>query len=165
MNDLDHLLQIRPVGNFEHFSFNLHTFDFFRKSEQGQAILFFGKSKLLTLVISVSYLVGCEIVFHRQKRFFVELNEHVVGVFVLREESEALHVSSLAVAPQYRRCGIAISILNYCVKAARSMGKKWLELSVLKMNVPARQLYEKAGFFKKQERKWSLLMKKRLCTH
>jgi hypothetical protein len=51
------------------------------------------------------YVIGCELAFFREKRYFVKLKRHVVGVFVLREGSEALYVGSLGVAPEYRKHG------------------------------------------------------------
>jgi ribosomal protein S18 acetylase RimI-like enzyme len=66
----------------------------------------------------------------------------------------------LAVAPEYRRLGIAKQILNFSAKIAKKRGKRWLELTVLKKNTPARRLYEKSGFVKKKERRWSLVMQK-----
>jgi ribosomal protein S18 acetylase RimI-like enzyme len=144
----------------EHLSFNLYNFNFFRKSERGKAILFFGNSRLLAPLIAVPYVLGSDLAFFRKERYFVKLKEQVVGIFVLREKCDALYVSSLAVEPEYRRYGIATYILMHCAELASGLGKKWLELTVLKRNSTARRLYEKSGFVKKEERKWSLVLKK-----
>jgi ribosomal protein S18 acetylase RimI-like enzyme len=152
------------VKKSKHLLFDLYNFDFFRKSERGEAIMLFGESKFLTTLIAVPYLVGCELAFFREERYFVRLNERTAAVFVLREKPDTLFVVSLAVAPQYRRHGLATQILNYSEKVARRMGKSWLELTVLKKNISARNLYEKAGFTKKEERKWSLVLRKSVNT-
>jgi len=160
MSTISQRVKIVPVRKSEHLAFNLYNFNFFRKSERGKAILFFGNSVQLSLLICVPYVLGCELAFFREKRYFVKLKKHVVGVFVLREEPEALYVGSLGVAPEYRKHGIATFILSHCTRTAKRLGKKWLELTVLKTNIPARQLYERFGLLEKEERKWSFVMRK-----
>lgn len=125
-------------------------------------MLFFGNSRPLALLTAVPYILGCELVFFRKERFFVKLKEQVIGIFVLREQCDVLFVSSLAVAPEYRRYGVATYILTHCAKLANELGKKWLELTVLKQNSPALRLYEKSGFVNKEDRKRSLVLKKRI---
>jgi len=159
---LSERLKIVPARRLEHLAFNLCTFNFFRKSEDGKAMLFFGNSGKLAMLIAVPYILGCELAFFRGGRYFVKLKKQIVSVFVLREESDALYVGSLGVAPDYRKRGIATFILNSCTQVARRLGKKWLELTVLKMNIPARQLYVRFGFLDKEERKWSFVMRKRI---
>jgi ribosomal protein S18 acetylase RimI-like enzyme len=155
-------LKIVPARRREHLTFNLRTFNFFRKSERGKAMLFFGNSRKLAMLIAVPYILGCELAFFREVRYFVKLEKQIVGVFVLREESDALYVGSLGVAPEYRKHGIATLILSSCAQVAKRLSKKWLELTVLKANIPARQLYERFGFLDKEERKWSFVMRKKI---
>jgi ribosomal protein S18 acetylase RimI-like enzyme len=153
-------LKIVSARKSEHLTFNLCNFNFFRISERGKAMLFFGNSPQLAPLIAVPYVLGCELAFFRGKRYFVKLKRQVVGVFVLREESDALYVGSLGVAPEYRKHGVATFILTHCMRDAQRLGKKWLELTVLKTNVPARQLYQRFGFLEKEKRKWSFVMRK-----
>jgi ribosomal protein S18 acetylase RimI-like enzyme len=153
-------LKIVPVRRLEHLTFNLCNFNFFRKSERGKAMLFFGNSGPLAMLIAVPYILGCELAFFTEERYFVKLKKQVVGILVLREKSDALYVASLGVAPEYRKHGIATFILSHCTQVAKRLGKKWLELTVLKTNIPARQLYEKFGFSDTEERKWSFVMRK-----
>ncbi len=159
MKSVHQFLRVRYVRKTEHLYFNLLNFLFFKKGEQGQA-LFFGSPKLLSHLAAVPYILALEIVFFRKKRYFVRLGEHIAGMFVLREKSEALHISSLAVAPKYRRFGVATYILYYANKLARRLSKEWLELGVSKANAPALRLYKKFGFAKKEERKWSLVLRR-----
>ena len=120
----------------------------------------FGNTRLLASLIIVPYILSCEPIFLRRRRYFAKLKNRVVGVLILHEKPDALHISSLAVAPEYRRHGIAEQILNFSEKIAKRRGKRWLELTVLRKNNPARQLYEKSGFVKKKERRWSLVLQK-----
>jgi ribosomal protein S18 acetylase RimI-like enzyme len=139
--------------------FNLHEFNFFRKSE-GANYLFFGNPRPLAPLVAVPYVFLCEIIFFRSKRFFVRLKERVVGILVVHEKPETLYINSLAVAPEYRMLGTGRSILEYSGELAARMGKPWLELSVLKTNTPARRLYERAGFSLFEERKRSLRLRR-----
>ena len=93
-------LRIVHVRTVQHFLFNLHEFNFFRRSE-GANYLFFGNPRPLAPLVAVPYVLLCEIIFFRGKRFFVKLKERVVGILVVREKTEALYISSLAVAPAH----------------------------------------------------------------
>jgi ribosomal protein S18 acetylase RimI-like enzyme len=143
-------------------TFNFSNYSLFRKSEGGSAMLFFGHCKVVALLIAVPYILGSELAFFRGARYFVQLKEQVVGIFVLREEPDTLYVGSLAVTSEYRGCGVATYILDYSAKVAGKLGKKCLELTVLKKNIPARRLYEKTGFVTKRNKKWSLVLRKTL---
>jgi len=150
-------LQITPVRKFEHVFFNLLNFHFFKRSEGGN-LLFSGSPQMLFPLTAIPYIMAMEVIFFRGKRYFVKLKEQVVGIFVLREKPRTLYINSIAVAPEYRRHGIATYILGHANKRAKQLDKKWLELSVLKVNTPALQLYEKLGFTKKEEKKWSYIL-------
>jgi ribosomal protein S18 acetylase RimI-like enzyme len=138
---------------------NFYDFKFFNSSENGSAMLF-GDSKLLAVIIAVPYILSCEAIFLRRRRYFARLDDRVVGLLILQEKPESLYVSSLAVAPEYRRYGIAKQLLKFSERIAEKLGKRWLELTVLKGNGPARRLYEKSGFVKRKERRWSLVLQK-----
>ncbi len=161
MLDLGRLLRIFPVKTSEHLLFDLYNYLYFRAAEEGSAIMIIGESSLLTLLIAVPYILGSELAFFRENRYFVKLNKQVAAVFVLREEPDAIYIASLAVAPEYRRHGLATCIINFSAKVADQMGKKWVELTVLKKNTVARELYKKLGFLEKHERKRSLVLRKR----
>ena len=154
-------LRVLHVRRAEHLLFNFYDFNFFRRSAGG-SYLFFGSSKHLAPLIAVPYVLACEIVFFRGRRFFVKLKGHVAGVFIVGGRAESLYISSLAVAPEYRRLGLGMFILRFAERLAVKARKKWLELSVLKANSPARRLYEKAGFSVFKERKRSLMLRKRV---
>ncbi|HVP26186.1 MAG TPA: GNAT family N-acetyltransferase [Candidatus Bathyarchaeia archaeon] len=122
----------------------------------------FGNSRLLASLIVVPYILIADVYFFRAARFFLMLKEQVVGVLAVREENETLFISSLAVAPEYRRQGIATHILNYVSKLAARLDKKWVDLSVLKSNVPAQRLYLKYGFVMHKEKKLSIILRKNI---
>jgi ribosomal protein S18 acetylase RimI-like enzyme len=153
-------LCFRKVSTLEHLALNLHNFNFFRRGDSGEAIMFFGTSKFFIWLIAIPYVISSELVFLRTTRFYVSIEDQVAGVLILRGERDILYVSDLSVAPEYRGHGIATAMLNFCTKLARTTSKSWLELSVLKINIPARCLYEKAGFVQKENRRWSFILHK-----
>lgn len=159
MRDIQRFLQVKSVRRREHLSFNLLSFHFFRNSEEGNR-LSFGSLLLLSPLTVIPYILATEVILFRGKRYFVKLKEQVVGILVLGERPEAVYISSLAVAPEYRRLGIAIYMLNYADQVAKRLDKKWLELSVFKGNNAALRLYKKDGFTKKKEGRWSFILRK-----
>jgi len=159
MRDVRVFLQVKPVRRLEHLSFNLISFRFFRNSEDGNR-LSLGSLLLLSPLTVIPYILATEVMLFRRKRYFVKLKEQVVGILVLRDKSNALYISSLAVAPEYRRLGIAVYMLNYVDQVAKRLDKKWLELSVFKGNNAALRLYEKDGFTKKKEGRWSFILRR-----
>lgn len=162
MRDLGRLLRIVPVKTSKHLLFDLYNYLYFRISKDGSAIMIIGESRLLTLLIAVPYILGSELAFFRETRYFVKLNKQVAAVFVLCEEPDAIYIASLAVAPEYRRHGLATCIIDFSAKVADQMGKRWVELTVLKKNTIARELYKKLGFLEKHERKRSFVLRKRI---
>lgn len=122
----------------------------------------FGNSKLQAFLIVAPYVLFCEAIFLRKRRYFVKLKDRVVGTLVFHEKSDALYIRSLAVAPEFRRLGVATYILNLVERSAKRIGKKSIELSVLKSNFPARRLYRKFGFAQKEEKKRSFVLAKRV---
>jgi ribosomal protein S18 acetylase RimI-like enzyme len=77
---------------------------------------------------------------------FVKLGARIVGLWAIQEHRESLFVASLGVAKEYRRLGIGTCILGCIETIARHMGKRWLEVDVLRKNTPALRLYTKYGF-------------------
>jgi ribosomal protein S18 acetylase RimI-like enzyme len=86
----------------------------------------------------------------------------VAGILALKEETETLDVSNLAVSPAYRRVGIATYMLNCATTIAERLCKNALELSVLKTNTPALRLYVKHGFRIERERRRSFVLRKQI---
>jgi ribosomal protein S18 acetylase RimI-like enzyme len=81
----------------------------------------FGNSRFPPLLIAVPYILACEGIFFRNQRYFVKLRDRVFGLLILNEKPSALCISSLAVAPEFRRLGIASYILSYAERAAEML--------------------------------------------
>lgn len=145
----------------EHLLFNFLEFRFFRNSERGNAIVF-GNPRPLMFLVAIPYILIAEVMFFRSKRFFVKVDAQIAGVFVVRQRQDKLVISSLAVAPECRRLGLATFMLDYASGVAARLGEKSLELSVLKRNISAQRLYVKFGFAVEKERRWSFTLQKKL---
>jgi ribosomal protein S18 acetylase RimI-like enzyme len=163
MTSITCLIRVKSVRRAQHFRFNLLEFYFFWKSERGEALPF-GNNWILARLVIVPYVLAAEFVFFRTKRFFVELGENVVGLIALRELPDCLFISSLGVSEEYRKFGIGTYLLTYSERVATRLGKKWLELSVLKTNSHARRLYARFGFAMKTEKNWSFVLRKTVAS-
>lgn len=60
------------------------------------------------------------------------------------EETSVIHL--LAVDPDYRGQGVASQLLTAAFEIAHSQGAKVMHLDITKVNIPARNLYERFGF-------------------
>jgi ribosomal protein S18 acetylase RimI-like enzyme len=64
----------------------------------------------------------------------------------LPESAHVLGIAGLAVAPGYRRRGVASALLAAAEQQARARGARKLSLRVLGTNATATRLYERLGF-------------------
>jgi ribosomal-protein-alanine N-acetyltransferase len=71
-----------------------------------------------------------------------ELAGYVVAWFV---EDEA-HLANLAIAPGYRRRGLASRLVRAVLAEARRRGSRWIQLEVRVTNTAALALYQGLGF-------------------
>lgn len=161
MKNVHDLLKIELVSRLQHPLFNLLEFRFFAASERGKALVF-GNPPLLMLSFIVPYILVGEIAHFRGKRFFVKLGKRIVGILVLKAGHKAIVIGSLAVSPLCREFGVGLFMLRWIEERCRRMNEEWLELSVLKGNVPAQRLYYRFGFRKAAERRWSFVLRKRV---
>jgi ribosomal protein S18 acetylase RimI-like enzyme len=145
-------VRIQLAHKTEHLLFNYLTFDFFRRSKYGN-VLVLGNPPILTLLTLAPYVLSMELLYFRGRRFFARIDRHIAGVMVLTSRKDTFYVSSLAVAPEYRRSGIATCMLRFAQEETQRHGKKWLKLSVLKANRPALMAYYEFGFVLDRERK------------
>jgi ribosomal protein S18 acetylase RimI-like enzyme len=99
------------------------------------------------------------LVLFRLPCFFAKIENKIVGLWAIEDYHASLIVASLAVAKEYRRLGIATCILDYIEAMAIRMGKKWLEVAVLRKNVPAQHLYRKFGFVFTESRRTHFIMR------
>ena len=68
------------------------------------------------------------------------------------DQVATLHL--LAVCPGYRGRELGSTILEKAIGLAKQAGKKAMRLDVLESNLPARHLYEKAGFILRGKQRW-----------
>ena len=73
----------------------------------------------------------------------------VVGYFGMWVVSDDAHITTLAVHPRRRRCGLATRLLEHLIDFARSRGAARISLEVREGNRAAQSLYRKFGFEQK----------------
>jgi len=66
------------VRRLEHLSLNLYEFRFFSSSEQGTAMPF--ANFRLAPLVAVPYVLAAEVIFFRNRRFFVKLRDRIVAL-------------------------------------------------------------------------------------
>ena len=71
---------------------------------------------------------------------------HVVGFVSFWRVVDELHINNLAVAPMYRRAGVATALLTRVLGDAPKLGAVRATLEVRRSNEAARVLYERLGF-------------------
>ena len=73
-------------------------------------------------------------------------NEQVVGYVGSQSSIDETDIMNIAVHPDWRRRGIAESLIDYLIKDLKNRGSHALMLEVRVSNDPAIALYEKLGF-------------------
>lgn len=68
---------------------------------------------------SRGFMVATSEIAKAQKWSMPTLKEYLAETLVVQEESNTLYINSLAVAPEFRRLGIATYILNYVERLAK----------------------------------------------
>jgi ribosomal protein S18 acetylase RimI-like enzyme len=80
-------------------------------------------------------------------RFFViETDGRIVATTLLTFSHRTGYISMVVVDREYRRRGLARTLLDQALRATRARGKPFVALDVLASNTPARTLYEKLGY-------------------
>lgn len=95
-------------------------------------------------------------------QYICTIEGRAVGAFILNQDAqgnytagewakelqdgEYMVIHTLAVSPDCARQGIGRAMIEYAVKQAKDRGYKAIRLDVVPDNLPARKLYEKAGF-------------------
>ena len=67
------------------------------------------------------------------------------------DEVATIHI--LAICPEYQGRSLGIQLINQIEKLSKNNGKKAVRLDVLKSNIPARKMYERAGYSLRGEQK------------
>lgn len=77
---------------------------------------------------------------------FAERDGKVVGFTFWRSLADTMHLAHIVSAPEARRTGAGRALLLDALARARTHGLAAVSLNVAQANVPARTLYESAGF-------------------
>ena len=72
--------------------------------------------------------------------------DRVIAYLCFRLIEDEMHIMNLAVHPGYRRCGVAVFLLDYALGLAKGYGAKRAMLEVRPSNHAAIKLYNKMGF-------------------
>lgn len=67
------------------------------------------------------------------------------------DEVATIHI--LAICPEYQGRSLGIQLINQIEKLSKNNGKKAVRLDVLKSNIPAQKMYERAGYSLRGEQK------------
>lgn len=78
--------------------------------------------------------------------WIMEMDRQLAGYGVLMVGVEECHLLNISVAAGWQRQGLGARLLSYLGGVARSLGAQRMLLEVRPSNVPARALYEGAGF-------------------
>lgn len=79
-------------------------------------------------------------------RLVTPLDELVAFAFVMVNENNAAHLTTIGVAPEHRRRGLAARLLDHIEKALRERDVSSVMLEVRVSNVDAQQLYRRVGY-------------------
>jgi ribosomal protein S18 acetylase RimI-like enzyme len=161
-SDICRKLQFEAVRGIKRLQFLLLEYRFFKNSEEGRALPLNLPWPLSPLSLMLHIAKSRALALLKLPCYFVKLEKRIVGLLAIQEHHESLLVASLGVAKGYRRLGIGTCILGYIETIARHMGKRWLEVDVLRKNIPAQRLYTKYGFtFIQSERMFFIMRGKK----
>ena len=94
------------------------------------------------LLLRLARVVGRPIV----RIYVVDVNGQLAGMTILTFTKRAGFLSNVVVDGPFRRRGFARQLLERSHQDARSAGREFAVLDVLKTNTPARALYESTGY-------------------
>lgn len=144
--DICRRLRFEAVGGIKRLQFLLSEYRFFKDGEEGGALILSVPWPLSPLSLMFHIVKTRALALIRLPCYYVKLKAKVVGLWAIQEHHDSLFVASLSVAKEYRRLGLGTCILERIESIARRMGKRWMEVDVLKKNIPAQRLYTKYGF-------------------
>ncbi len=151
------------IGEKELLLFSFLEFRFFWNSPNGKAMpVLPSNSAWLAPLIAVPYMLVAMVYNFPGTRYFIKEGGEVAGIAILKVRQDALIVQTLAVSPIKRKRGVGYFVLVQAEKLAKQMRLPWLELDVLKGNVPAQRLYWKFGFRLHTERRLTFVLRKRV---
>jgi ribosomal protein S18 acetylase RimI-like enzyme len=158
-------LRFKPVRGTERLKFLLVEYRFFNDSGQGEASTMSLPRTLSPLSLMLHVVKTRALTLVGLPCYYVKLEDRAVGLWAVQEHDDSLFVASLAVAGEYRRLGLGTRILTNVESLARSMGKRWIEVDVLKKNIPAQRLYTKFGFKFEDSKMHGMIRGKKPLNH
>lgn len=81
-----------------------------------------------------------------RKQFLAALNDEIIGLGSINQERNAATIFGLGIVPEYRGKGYGKELLHLIIDRLWKTGKTEIMLDVNSENVPALELYKKAGF-------------------
>ena len=75
----------------------------------------------------------------------IQLDGQDVGVMRVQERTEEIYLAILEILPEFQNKGIGTTVIQTLLQKANQHGKP-VALKVLKVNLPARSLYQRLGF-------------------
>lgn len=79
-------------------------------------------------------------------RLVTPVEELVAFAFVMVNENNAAHLTTIGVAPEHRRRGLACRLLDHIEEALRQREVATVMLEVRVSNIDAQQLYRRSGY-------------------
>jgi [ribosomal protein S18]-alanine N-acetyltransferase len=79
-------------------------------------------------------------------RMVAENGELVAFAFIMANENGSAHITTLGVAPEHRRRGVAARLLDHIERSVRNRDIGTLVLEVRVGNIAAQELYRRFGF-------------------
>jgi len=156
-------LKMESVGKGDFLLFSFLEFRFFWNSPNGNAMpMLSGNPAWLAPLIVVPYMLAALVYNLRGAKYFIKLRNEVAGILILKKQQDVLILRTLAVSPTHRKHGVGLFILERTENLARRMKLQWLELDVLKHNIPAQRLYKRFCFKIHAVHRLSLVLRKRV---
>lgn len=82
-----------------------------------------------------------------ERAWIAELDgERVGAIFCVRKDDTTAKLRLLHVEPTTRGAGVGTVLVDECIKYARSVGYRTMELWTVSLLAPARRIYQRAGF-------------------
>ena len=75
-----------------------------------------------------------------------EQDDAVKGYVIVDIIDSRVHLMSIAVYPEYQRCGIGTELLDWCIDLGKMYGASTITLEVREKNCSAQEFYLKNGF-------------------
>lgn len=83
--------------------------------------------------------------FDPKGRQIIQIDGKDAGVIAIEEREEAVFIALIEILPDYQNRGVGTNLLRHIIQTAHASNLP-VTLHVLRVNAPARRLYERLGF-------------------